>query len=244
MKLSKAGVFQRLIIAFVLLVVGMQFGARAAQDVIGRVVAIADGDTLTVLTTAQQQVRIRLAEIDTPEAAQPYGTRARQELSELTFGKEVRVTVQDTDRYGRTVGRVHAGGQDVNAEMVRRGAAWVYRQHSRDASLLAVEAEARVAQRGLWALAEAQRVPPWEWRAAGAAGRDQDRQQVAQAIPPPARSSSAPSSRSNSSEFTCGTKRLCTRMTSCAEARFHFEQCGLSRLDGDHDGIPCERLCR
>lgn len=244
MKLSKAAVFRRLIIAFVLLVVEMQLGARAAQDVIGRVIAIADGDTLTVLTTAQQQVRIRLAEIDTPEAAQPYGTRARQELSELTFGKEVKVTVQDTDRYGRTVGRVHAGGQDVNAEMVRRGAAWVYRQYSRDASLLAVEAEARVAQRGLWALPEAQRVPPWEWRAAGAAGRDQDRQQVAQATPPPARSSAASSSRSNSSGFTCGTKRLCTQMTSCAEARFHFEQCGLSRLDGDHDGVPCERLCR
>lgn len=52
-------------------------------------VAIADGDTLTVLTDAQQQVRVRLAEIDTPEAAQPYGSRARQELSELAFGKEV-----------------------------------------------------------------------------------------------------------------------------------------------------------
>lgn len=86
-KLSKAAVFRRLIIAFVLLVVEMQFGTRAAQDVISRVVAIADGDTLTVLTTAQQQVRIRLAEIDTPESAQPYGTHARQELSELTFGK-------------------------------------------------------------------------------------------------------------------------------------------------------------
>ncbi len=44
--------------------------------------------------------------------------------------------------------------------------------------------------------------------------------------------------------FTFGTKRFCTKMTSCAEARCHFAQCGLSRLDGDHDGVPCERLCR
>ncbi|MBB5696348.1 thermonuclease family protein [Muricoccus pecuniae] len=78
----------------------------------------------------------------------------------------VRVTVQDTDRYGRTVGRVYAGPVDVNAEMVRQGTAWVYCQYSRDAELLRLETEARTARRGLWALPEAQRTPPWEWRAA------------------------------------------------------------------------------
>lgn len=140
--------------------------AAAETVIIGRVVAIADGDTLTVLTEARQQVRGRLAGIDTPERAQPYGSRARQELSELAFGKQARVAVHDTDRYGRTVGRVHAEGRDVNAEMVRRGVAWVYRRYSSDATLLALEAEARESRRGLWALPEAERVPPWEWRAA------------------------------------------------------------------------------
>ncbi|WP_137127126.1 excalibur calcium-binding domain-containing protein [Roseomonas sp. HF4] len=43
--------------------------------------------------------------------------------------------------------------------------------------------------------------------------------------------------------FACGTKRYCTQMTSCAEAMFHFQVCGLRRLDGDSDGVPCERLC-
>ncbi len=43
--------------------------------------------------------------------------------------------------------------------------------------------------------------------------------------------------------FTCGTRTYCTEMRSCAEAQFHFRQCGLRRLDGDRDGIPCERLC-
>jgi hypothetical protein len=59
-----------------------------------------------------------------PESGQPYGSRARQVLSDLAFGRIVRVAVQDMDRYGRTVGRVYAGTVDVNAEMVRRGAAW------------------------------------------------------------------------------------------------------------------------
>lgn len=145
----------------------LAFAAMAdADELRGRVVGITDGDTLTLLEGGNRQRRVRLAEIDTPERRQPYGERARQALSDLAFGKAARVAVVDTDRYGRTVGRVVAGGRDVNAEMVRRGAAWVYRQYSRDPELLVLEDAARSARRGLWALPEAERVPPWEWRSA------------------------------------------------------------------------------
>ena len=136
-----------------------------AEELRGRVVGITDGDTLTLLEGGNRQIRIRLAEIDTPERRQPYGDRARQALSDLAFGKVARVAVVDTDRYGRTVGRVRVGGHDVNAEMVRLGAAWVYRQYSRDPEMLVLEDAARAARRGLWALPEADRMPPWEWRA-------------------------------------------------------------------------------
>ncbi len=44
--------------------------------------------------------------------------------------------------------------------------------------------------------------------------------------------------------FTCGTKKYCGQMTSCKEAYFYYSNCGLARLDGDKDGIPCENLCR
>jgi hypothetical protein len=44
--------------------------------------------------------------------------------------------------------------------------------------------------------------------------------------------------------FQCGAKRTCGQMDSCEEAQFHFSQCGLSRLDGDNDGVPCEKICR
>ncbi len=141
-------------------------GAATAEELRGRVVGIADGDTLTLLTDQREQVRIRLAEIDTPERRQPYGDRARQALAALAFGKVVRVEVVDIDRYGRTVGRIRETAVDVNAELVRRGAAWVYRRYNRDLSLLQLEDEARAARRGLWALPEAERMPPWEWRAA------------------------------------------------------------------------------
>jgi len=129
----------------------------------GKVVSIADGDTLTLLID-NIQYRIRLAEIDTPEKKQPYGTKARQALSKLVFGEEIKVNVQTTDRYGRSVARVYADDVDVCAELVRQGMAWVYRKYVKDESLFDMEQEAQNASRGLWSLPESQRVPPWEWR--------------------------------------------------------------------------------
>ena len=149
--------------------------SASAERIAGRVVGVADGDTLTVLADGKRQVRVRLGGIDAPERRQPYGTRARQGLSALAFGRAVQVEVEDTDRYGRPVGRVRVGGRDVNAEMVRRGAAWVYVRHNRDPALVPLEAEARAARRGLWALPDAERVPPWEWRAAGRVERERAR---------------------------------------------------------------------
>lgn len=129
----------------------------------GRVVAITDGDTVTILMN-NKQYKIRLAEIDTPERAQPYGSKSKEILSELVFGKDVTANIQDRDRYGRYVARIYQGELDVSREMVKVGAAWVYRQYLTDKSLMDVEQEAKVAKRGLWALPEAYNLPPWEWR--------------------------------------------------------------------------------
>ena len=146
--------------------------ALAATELTGQVVGISDGDTLTLLTPDRRQTKVRLAEIDTPERRQPYGSRARETLADLAFQRQVRVVVEDSDRYGRTVGHVYAGDRNVNAEMVRRGAAWVYDRYNRDPKLPVLEAEARAARRGLWSLPEAERMPPWEWRRRARAERE------------------------------------------------------------------------
>lgn len=135
-----------------------------AQEIKGKVVAISDGDTLTLLDANNKQIKIRLAEIDTPESKQPYGKRAKQALSNLVFAKTATVKVQAKDRYGRIVGRVYIGDLDVSAEMVRQGAAWIYRQYAKDQALYDLETKARQDRIGLWGLPEAERVPPWEWR--------------------------------------------------------------------------------
>ena len=62
------------------------------------------------LLVDRQQLRIRLAEIDTPEKGQPYGNRARQALSDLIFDRAVRVVELDRDRYGRVIRARLCGG--------------------------------------------------------------------------------------------------------------------------------------
>jgi endonuclease YncB( thermonuclease family) len=66
-----------------------------AQIYQGKVVGVSDGDTLIMLTPEKQQIKVRLAEIDAPEKSQAYGQRSKQSLSDLAFGKQVRIEQQD-----------------------------------------------------------------------------------------------------------------------------------------------------
>lgn len=129
---------------------------------IAAVIGISDGDTLTVLRDDQQQVKIRLAEIDAPEKKQAFGAKSKESLSAICFGKKAEIIPKTRDRYGRTVARVRCDGTDANAEQVRRGMAWVYDRYVTDRSLYALQDEAHTARRGLWA--DPAPVPPWEWR--------------------------------------------------------------------------------
>lgn len=133
-----------------------------AALIVGLVVAIADGDTLTVLNEDFQQVKVRLGEIDAPEKKQPFGSRSRQSLGELCHEKRAQVRVIDVDRYKRIVGRVSCAGVDANAAQVRRGMAWVYDRYARDKTLYRLQDEARSSERGPWA--DRNPIAPWDWR--------------------------------------------------------------------------------
>jgi micrococcal nuclease len=159
----------------------------------GSVVGITDGDTLTLLVDRTQH-KIRLAQIDTPERAQPWGTRARQALSEQVFRKDVAVRVSDTDRYGRLIGEIWLGDRDINRKLIREDYAWAYRDYLTDRTLLDDETHAKDQGIGLWS--DPDPVPPWRWRRG-------DRSSVA----------SAPAKSSN-----CGSKTYCREMTSCHSA--------------------------
>jgi len=126
------------------------------QTLTGRVVRVADGDTITVLDSSNTQHRIRLEGIDAPESHQAFGTQSKKNLSDMVFDKDVTVIYQKTDQYGRLVGKLVLDGKDINLEQVKTGMAWHYKDYEReqavaDRELYArAEDEARAARRGLW----------------------------------------------------------------------------------------------
>ncbi|BBL71544.1 thermonuclease family protein [Methylogaea oryzae] len=213
--------------------------ATAGTLLEGRVVSVHDGDTLTVLTPEHRQIKIRLAQIDAPETSQDFGQRSKQSLSDLAYGKNVRIDAEATDKYGRTVGKVLVDGLDANLEQVKLGMAWVYRQYAKDSAYFTAEDAAKSSKAGLWS--QPNPIPPWEYRHGSQKGN-------AVVIEPHTKTENVRSSVNSPLDPTadsvqCGIKRLCKEMSSCAEAKFYMNQCGLSRLDRDGDGVPCEALC-
>ena len=139
-----------------------------AQALSGRVVAIADGDTLTVLTEAKEQVKVRINGIDAPEKKQPFGQASKANLSKLAYGRIAVLEGNKRDRYGRRVGKILIDGRDVGLEQIRAGMAWHFKEYEREQSLedrrvyAEAENEARHSRSGLWR--DPSPTPPWEFR--------------------------------------------------------------------------------
>jgi hypothetical protein len=121
----------------VLLVVVDLAGTASAETLTAMVVSVHDGDTLTAVDAGNVQHKVRLAGIDAPETKQPFGTKSRDRLAELTLRKVVTVTVHDRDQYGRLLADIEAGGQSVNRRMVADGLARHCTRYSKDAGLAA-----------------------------------------------------------------------------------------------------------
>jgi len=198
-----------------------------AQALSGQVISVQDGDTLTMMIAGHKR-KVRLTEIDTPERSQPWGDQARQALIGKVLGQTVSIQTASQDRYGRSLGRVYLGQRDINRELVTEGHAWAYRKYLTDPTFISAEHQAQTQHLGLWSLNGA--IAPWDWR--------RGQREVLQAVVV----SEVNITPVDSGQ--CGTKRYCREMTSCTEARFYLQSCGLSNLDGDKDGVPCEALCR
>jgi len=189
-----------------------------AENITGKIVDVADGDTATLLTSNNNQIRIRLNCIDAPEKSQDFGQRSKRSLIDLIAGEYVRVQKHDVDRYGRTIGTIYLNGTDINLTQVKKGLAWVYDKYCRDKTYYSAEKRARGANIGLWS--QPNPIEPWNYRRGKRSG----------------------SSNKNINP-NCGDKRYCSQMDSCQEAIFYLKQCGVTTLDGDNDGTPCEAIC-
>lgn len=157
--------------ALVMVVIWLLFGLTLAAhgaELQGRVVRVADGDTLTLRDAQGVQHRIRLQGIDAPEMEQPFGDRSRQYLIDLVYRREVTVVFSRRDAFDRAVGVIFLDGEDINLRMVAAGKAWHFSRMARhqspaDRSAYAdAEQAARQARLGLWT--DPNPIPPWDFR--------------------------------------------------------------------------------
>jgi len=189
-------------------------GQLQAESFSGKLVKVIKGDTVEVLSDGKAQL-VRLAQIYAPWEDQPFGQTAINFVWRTAGQQTVTVQYHNLDLYGRSIGEVFlADGTNLNKLIIGAGYAWRYVGFSKDPEYADLETGARTARLGLWGVDTP--VPPWEWRWL----------------------------QSASKTFTCGDKRYCHEMSSCEEAKFYLYACGLSRLDSNRDGIPCEARCK
>lgn len=142
-------------------------GTVCADTLHGVVIVVIDGDTVLFKPDhyspgSRAFLTVRLADIDAPESDQPHGEAATEALKERVLKRRAQLETVTTDAYGRKLGRLTVDAQSVSAELVRRGLAWVSTRGGDRNGLLALQHEARRAQRGLWQ--DAAPTPPWVWR--------------------------------------------------------------------------------
>lgn len=132
------------------------------EFMVGRVVRVADGDTVTLLDANNTQHRIRLSQIDAPESKQAFSRVSKDALSNLIATKQVTVKIDGIDRYKRILGEIFIDDKNVNLYMVRHGFAWAYTEYVTDISYFEAQEAAQKEKQGLWRDPHA--IAPWEYR--------------------------------------------------------------------------------
>jgi endonuclease YncB( thermonuclease family) len=134
-----------------------------AAEITGKVISVSDGDTISVLDDLDKgRFRIRLDKIDAPEKKQAFGSRAKQYLSALIFGKQVKIRFKKIDNYGRILGVIYCNGTEINLKMVQEGFAWHYSHYDKTPAYIEAEKQARAKKKGLWI--DPQPVNPYTFR--------------------------------------------------------------------------------
>jgi micrococcal nuclease len=202
-----------------------------------KVVSVADGDTIIVLHLDRQK-EIRLYGIDCPEKDQDHGQQAKAITAALVAGRNVEIEQKEIDRYGRVVGLVKVDGQSLNEMIIQNGYAWVYPQNCKEkfcSDWVRLEGAARQQRKGMWS--DSVVVPPWEWRAAKRESKAEEETTPIIIIG----GSNPVGERSSGGQYKCDGRTYCSQMTSCQEATFFLKNCPGTKMDGNNDGVPCEK---
>lgn len=167
--------------------------------------------------------KVRLIGVDTPETKDPrrpvqrFGKEATSFLTKTISGKKVRLEYDQsrTDKFGRTLGYLYLEDDTfVNALIIEQGFGFAYTRF------------------------------PFKhlekFRSLEREAREKKRGLWADADPPKEKS---PARSKASGGYSCETRKTCKQISSCEEAMHLLKECGFRGLDGDKDGVPCEKLC-
>ncbi|MDP2005588.1 MAG: thermonuclease family protein [Rubrivivax sp.] len=216
----------------------------------GVVTQVTDGDTLRFTPAGQPPIVVRLASIDAPEICQAWGPEARQALIELALNKPATLRPAGRDSFGRTVGVLMVDGMNVAQSLVEGGHAWSLRWRNDTGPMVKQERMAKALNRGLHVGGGA--VKPADFRRTNGpcsgpgAFNPAAPLLVAAARPfPLAPHATAAVAVPVHAAYRCDGRQHCSQMHSCDEARYFLAHCPGVKMDGDHDGIPCEdQWCR
>lgn len=214
-----------------------------AATLAGRVERVIDGDSLVFKPDGgAAAIEVRLKGIDAPEGCQAGGPEARDHLRDAVRDKPASLVTQGKDSYGRTLGLLTVDGLLINERLVAEGHAWSQRGKSGQGPYMAKEKVAIALKRGLHATRGA--VAPWDFRRSnGRCGDAAPAASVPTAARPPA--PLPPARVAEAQGFRCDGRTHCAQMRSCAEATYFLTHCPGVAMDGNGDGIPCERQwCR
>jgi endonuclease YncB( thermonuclease family) len=219
----------------------LALGTAWAQPVIdGRVTRVTDGDSVWLTPAAGPPLEVRLLGIDAPEGCQAWGPQARRALEAAALDRQAQVKTQGLDTHGRTLGTLLVDGVNINQQLVEEGHAWSSRFKWDQGPYVKQERMAKALSRGLFAAGGG--VRPRDFRRDHGPCRDGE-----QPAPPAAPSCPAtpitatPAAPAQPGPFRCDGRTRCTQMSSCAEATFFLRNCPGTEMDGDGDGVPCER---
>ena len=227
-------------------------GQAAPAQLEGRVSRVVDGDSLWLeLPAPAAPVELRLEGIDAPEICQAWGPEAKRALADLVLGKQVQVSTVGRDTYGRTLGTVHLDAQNINKLMVQEGHAWSSRSKYDRGPYVADERMARALNRGL--NREGGAVMPGDVRRvhgpchapAAAAPPAAPAVPAVPAVPKLAPVAATTPAAPAAASYRCDGRTRCAQMRSCDEATWFLKHCPGVQMDGNRDGVPCERQwCR
>ena len=227
-----------------------------AAKLTGQVLRVIDGDSLVFQSDkSDKPLEVRLKDIDAPEGCQPGGEEARDYLQSKVMGQTVQLVTRGRDSYGRTLAVLRVGGADFNERMVAEGHAWALRSKWNRGSYVDKERVAISLKRGLHA--ERGAILPSEFRRtrgpcasqppepAPAGGTTDRRSSQAPAAPAALATASVTATGTASvmasAGYRCDGRNTCAQMRSCEEATWFLSHCPGMKMDGNHDGVPCER---